>query len=491
MTVRSFDRRAPLSRVVYAAPEPRTEALTIEQVGRLVDAHAVAQTIMVQLTGGVFLTAFALTLGASELLIGIIAAMPFVMKLSQLYLSWRIEKLGHWRASAFRGAIASRAALLVAGFVPLAIAGVAGAGPAAYVLTAFIAAFSLGATIYELGYLTWMAELIPESRRGEFWGRRGRLTGITALIMGVLAAAVLQRLQADAGDATPFGWLFAAGALIGFGGLLFLRRIPDSRRQQTRQEEPRVAAVLLAPTRDRNYRPLLLFVAWWGFAGGLIAPFFTVYMLKDLGLSILQVTLLTTITGATMSLVQLHWGRLGDRFGAKTVLRTGTYLVTLVPALWLLVRPERAWLIIVIQLLSGLGWGAYHLSLNNLILKIAPAPRRASYLATFGAVNGSAESIAPIAGGALLVALQAGGLGSAQAFQLMTAFSLLLFATATPVLGFVHEEGSSTIGRMIRVLGRARAIDGAFPQGLMHDHVYTHVARLADLVARERRGVRR
>jgi hypothetical protein len=139
MTVRSFDRRRPVSRILHAAPEPRAAALTMEQVGRLVDAHAVAQTIMVQLTGGVFLTAFALALGASELLIGVIAALPFVMKLSQLYLSWRIEKLGHWRATAFRGALFSRGSLLLAGVLPVAAAATLGGSAGAYVLIGIIA----------------------------------------------------------------------------------------------------------------------------------------------------------------------------------------------------------------------------------------------------------------------------------------------------------------------------------------------------------------
>jgi MFS family permease len=490
MAVGSSERRRRHPPVLHDAPAA-APAPTIGEVGRRVDMHNIAQTIMVQLSGGVFLTAYALALGAGAFLIGVIAALPFFMKLSQLYLSWRIERLGHWRHTAFRGGALGRGALLFAAFVPAAATLLYGAPAGAIALTVIIALFALGATIFELGFLTWMAELIPAERRGEFWGRRGRLSGLTALAMGIAAAFVLQRVQRGSGDVAPFGWMFGAGGLIGLAGLLFLRRIPDSRRQRTRAAAPRVAETLLRPTRDANYRRLLVFVAWWGFAGGLIAPFFTVYMLQDLGLSLLTVTVLTTITGATMSLMQLFWGRLGDRFGAKTVLRTGTYIITLVPALWLLVGGAGTWLIIVIQLLAGFGWGAYHLSLNNLILKIAPDDARPSYLATFGAVNGVSESIAPVLGGALIVTIQAAGVGSERAFQSMVAVSLLLFATATPLLSFVHEEGASTVGRMIRVIGRYRSMDGAFPQGLLFDHVYTHLARMADLVAHERRAARR
>lgn len=465
--------------------------MSLAALGRFVDMHAIALTVMVQLTGGVFLTGFALALGASELLIGVIAALPFLMKLTQLYLSWRIEKLGHWRHTAFRGALFSRGSLLLAAILPLALASFYGPPAGALALAAIVALFALGGTVFELGYLTWMAELIPENRRGEFWGRRGRMSGMTALVMGILAATLLQRMQSGADDLAPFGWMFGSGALIGLAGLLFLRRVPDSRRHETRLDQPPIAETLLRPARDPNYRRLLLFIAWWGFAGGLIAPFFTVYMLKDLEFSILKVMVLTTITGATMSLVQLWWGRLGDRFGAKAVLRIGTYIVAAIPMLWLFVTPERLWLIVIIQLLSGLGWGAYHLSLNNLILKIAPSGKRPSYLATFGAVNGVAESVGPILGGAAIVAIQGFGVESARAFQVMVAVSFVLFATGTPLLRHVYEAGGSSVGRLIRVMGRYRSMDSAFPQLIFFDHAYMHLARLADLIARERREVRR
>jgi len=43
-------------------------------------------------------------------------------------------------------------------------------------------------------------------------------------------------------------------------------------------------------------------------AGGIAAPFFAVYMLTELRLSFLVVTLLTAIAAATISLAQLYWG---------------------------------------------------------------------------------------------------------------------------------------------------------------------------------------
>ena len=50
--------------------------------------------VFATLTGGVFLTAFALHLGMSEFMIGVLAALPFVVTIFQLPTSTLIQKNG-------------------------------------------------------------------------------------------------------------------------------------------------------------------------------------------------------------------------------------------------------------------------------------------------------------------------------------------------------------------------------------------------------------
>src|SRR5215207_1688092 len=175
--------------VLYQERFPDGSEASEELVGRFIDRHGLLQAIMVQLAGGVFLTGFALALGASSTVIGVIAGVPFMVKLSQLYLSWRIERVGHWRRSALEGALLSRAALLIAALAPLVV----GPGAGAWVLVAVISASALGATIFEMAFQTWMAELIPERSRGEFWGRRARVAGIAGLAASLVAAFGVDR----------------------------------------------------------------------------------------------------------------------------------------------------------------------------------------------------------------------------------------------------------------------------------------------------------
>jgi MFS family permease len=181
----------------------------------------------------------------------------------------------------------------------------------------------------------------------------------------------------------------------------------------------------------------------------------------------------------------VYWGRLGDHFGTKPVLRIGSYLIALFPILWLFTAPSRLWPLVVAQVLSGLGWSAFHVSLSNLTLKLSPEERRPSYLASFGAASGLAEGIGPIVGGGALALAQSLSIGSTTAYHVMMVVQFVLYAVVTMVPSWIDEPGGTAVGHLIRVMARYRTMDASCPVKLIFEYAYTHLARLADLVARE------
>lgn len=180
-----------------------------------------------------------------------------------------------------------------------------------------------------------------------------------------------------------------------------------------------------------------------------------------------------------------HWGRLADHFGAKPVVRTGVYLIALTPLLWLLVTPGQVWPLFPIQILSGISFTAYEGNINNLILKLAPAGRRPRYLAVFGAAYGTGSVAGPLAGGVVLWWLESQALADTRAFVLLfLSGALLRFVAAGQIRG-VREPGGVSVGRMIRVMGRFRAMTTEFPFEPFLHYVYLPAARVADYIARE------
>lgn len=453
-------------------------------IGRRLDIYGSFQAVMGQFTGGVFLTGYALALHADAPLIGLLAALPLGVKLTQLYTSWHIERAGHWRSLAIRSAVISRILFVAAAMIPFILPANVGQ---AWALVLVIGLSSFAASIFDLAFLTWMAELIPASVRGAFLGERSRVTGLVGQGVALLAAFGLDRWRSSQSGPGGFSLLFLLAAAIGLSGLLFLRKVPTPRRAHSRVVEESVTRSLTIPARDRNFRWLLVFIALWHFSIGLVGPFVTVLMLRELALPFVVVTAFSVLTNVIMSLAQSYWGRLGDHFGSKTALRAGTYLITSTMLAWLAVTPERIWPIVVVQLLSGFGWAAYHANLNNLVLKLSPAGKRPSYIASLGAISGVAEATGPIVGGLILAGARLSGVHAPLApYYILFVVSFVLRALATALPGYVHEPGGVPVGRMMRVMARFRSMNTAEPFEPIFSYTYTHVARIADFIARER-----
>ncbi len=481
MTRQAGGTRTPAAGGVWSADERATRAA----IGRRLDIYGSLQAVMGQFTGGVFLTGYALALHADAPLIGLLASLPLAVKLTQLYTSWHIERAGHWRALAMRSAAISRVLFLAAAMIPFVLP--PGIGQA-WALVVVIGASSFAGSIFDLAFLTWMAELIPAGVRGAFLGERSRVTGLAGQAVALIAAFGLDRWRSSESGPGGFSLLFVLASIIGLSGLLFLRRVPTPRRAHSRlenEDEP-VMKSLTAPARDRNFRSLLGFIALWHFAIGLVGPFITVLMLRELGLPFVVVTAFAVLTNIVMSLAQSYWGRLGDHFGSKTALRAGTYLVASTMLIWLAVTPDRIWPIVVVQLISGFGWAAYHANLSNLVLKLAAPARRPSYIASLGAVSGVAEAAGPIVGGLILAGAHGLGIHALAPYYILFVVSFVLRALATAIPGYVHEPGGVPVGRMMRVMARFRSMNTAEPLEPIFSYAYTHIARIADFIARER-----
>jgi MFS family permease len=233
----------------------------------------------------------------------------------------------------------------------------------------------------------------------------------------------------------------------------------------------------------------------WGISVGLMGPFTSVYMLQELKISFLMVTMVSVLPSAIIAITQVYYGRLADHFGSLPVLRISTYIILASTLLWLTTGPERTWPLFLLQAVSGAGWSAYNISMNNMVLKLAPPASRSSYIAALGAVYAVSQAIAPVVGGIILSGLRGVGVPSLNTYYILFGIAALLRLVATPMLGSVHEEGGRGVGHLIRVMGRFRSMGAAPGTDILFDYTYTHLARIADFVTRrhgvQRRAVRR
>jgi len=147
-----------------------------------------------------------------------------------------------------------------------------------------------------------------------------------------------------------------------------------------------------------------MFLGPWSFAVNLAAPFFTVYMLKRLQLSmsfIIALSILSQIMYLTFIRI---WGTFSDRFSNKSVLLVSGPLFMLCILAWTFTTlPEKYMLtiplLVIIHIFTGISTAGVNLAVGNIGLKLAPKGQATAYLAANSFVNSLAAGTAPILGG--------------------------------------------------------------------------------------------
>jgi MFS family permease len=243
-----------------------------------------------------------------------------------------------------------------------------------------------------LGAPLWgslMGALVPENVRGRFFARRTRLSSVASFSALLLAGTILQLF--DALGFTLYGFLliFSIGVVARSYSTYHLDRMYDPPRphksapSHERDGLPGPALLRQHP----NFLRFSLFFACMQFAVAISGPFVVVYLLRDLHFSYFELTLNTAASVLMQFLVLNRWGRLGDLFGNRIILRLTGYTIPFIPALWVL--SSDFYYLLLVQMISGLVWSGYSLSSSNFIFDLTPAHRRAGLMAAhnlFGSI---------------------------------------------------------------------------------------------------------
>ncbi|HLB98137.1 MAG TPA: hypothetical protein VJK90_10765, partial [Acetobacteraceae bacterium] len=153
----------------------------LDRTFRLVLYDALASEAMASLTTGVFLAGFMVQLGASNLSIGLLAAVPFSVQFLQLPAVVLVERIRARRAICAWAAGIGRSFLLLAAAAPFL-----GANVAIAVLIGAVALYQALAAIAGCAWNSWMRDLVPEADFGRFFGRRSAATTALASAVALL-----------------------------------------------------------------------------------------------------------------------------------------------------------------------------------------------------------------------------------------------------------------------------------------------------------------
>jgi MFS family permease len=387
--------------------------------------------------GGVILTAFALTIGATPIVIGLLAAIPFFTQALQLPATVLVERQRRRKLLAFGTNTAARVLVLAMAALPFL--------PGHLALSALVAAqFAICAFVAVGGCAmnSWMHELIPQASLGSFFARR-LFWGTTVACVGTLAAGALLDHIAPHRTSLAYATCFAIAGLAGFASSSFVARAPEPQMRDAGPRRP-MRERLRAPFRDPNFRRLLIFLGSWIVASNLAAPFFTVFLINQLEYPVGTVTTLWVSMQFANALTLYLWGRLSDRLTNKAVLAVAlpAYFTCLLALCFVDNAPgprSQLAILYLLHVVMGVASGGIGLATGNLGLKLAPQGEGTTYLAAIGLVSAAAGGIAPIAAGTL-----------AELFKLAKLSAVIRFSTPwtaheLSIMTFAHWEFVFTI----------------------------------------------
>lgn len=389
LTERLFETKAAL-----------TEADTRRGI-RLVMATGILSMGAAAVQGGVFLTDFALKLGASNYEIGLLTTAGLAAQLMQVPGLALLSHVPNRRAIVTIAAAVSRSLWLFPVLIPLLFV-----DRGVTFLLFWIAVAQATMALCVPSWNSLLRDIVPTETMGRTFSRRLAMGSAIALGLtlggGFFADWWGMRFPSHALYA--YSILFGLGMLLGWVEVPVLASLPEKRIETDRRQS--IVALLKKPLSDANFRPLVSFIAIWNLAIHAAAPFFAVYALKRIGLSLFVLTILVLVNQAANLLFLGVWGKIADRFTNKSVLSVCCpmfllavlgFCFTTMPERYVLTLP----LLFVIHGVMGVATAGISLSTTNIALKLSPSGEASAYMTAYGLAGSLAGALAPILGGAM------------------------------------------------------------------------------------------
>lgn len=346
-----------------------------------------------------YVTPFALTLKANNVQIGLLSSIPGLLSpLSQIFGSNLMEKYSRKRI------IVTAVSLQALMWLPILVLSLLFwknifSNCLPLVLIVFYSLYAVFGAIAGPAWFSLLGDIIPEKVRGRYFGKRNKITGTVALVSALIAAFVLDFFKTRGFLLIGFSILFLIACLARLISAYFFKK----------HYEPKLSLEkgyyfsflqFLKKASSNNFGRFVIYVSLINFATNIAGPFFAVYMLRDLGFSYITFMLINLSSAIFSLLFMPIWGKFSDKYGNRELLKLGSFLIPLLPILWIF-SSSPLYIALIPQLIGGIGWAAFNLSAGNFIYDSVSPQRRGICVAYHNLLNGIGIFLGATLGGLL------------------------------------------------------------------------------------------
>ncbi|MBU4444259.1 MAG: MFS transporter [Candidatus Marinimicrobia bacterium] len=347
--------------------------------------------------GDSYLPAFAVFLNATTQQMGMLTALPqFMAALIQLF-SVRVSHL-------FKS---SKRAVLISVFLQasmwLVITVITYLTRNVWILIFLVMLYQSFGALPGPIWFAWMGNLVPEEKRGRYFGKRNRISGFFSFLSVIIAGIILDHLS-KTHPLSAFGTIFIIAFASRMISLYYLFRQHEPPAPRTQENNLRLID-FIRNIRRSNFGLFTLFLSLVNFTVFIASPLMSLYWLRYLHFTYLQYMAVVSSASIASFVTMTFWGRHSDHYGNKTIMEVAGYLIAMLPLFWFLIRFIPAFLIfplsVFVQILAGFAWAGFNLSSSNFIYDTIPSQKRIQMYSYFNFLKGIAVFIGGTLGGYL------------------------------------------------------------------------------------------
>lgn len=243
-----------------------------------------------------------------------------------------------------------------------------------------------------------MSDLVTREKRGEFFGWRTQILGFIIVASTFTAGFVIHLMEKN-NIFYGFAIIFGSAFIFRIASWFFLTKMHEPYLEH-KKEDYFSFFMFISKIRESNFAKFTLFVSLMSFSVNLSAPFFAVFMIKDLYFNYLTYTMVIIAAGLTVYGSMGRWGKHADKIGNIKIIKFTSVFISIIPLLWI-IDYNPAYLFLI-QMFSGFVWSGFNLCVSNFIYDAVTPGKRMRCIAYFNFINGLSICCGALLGGFLV-----------------------------------------------------------------------------------------
>ena len=349
---------------------------------RLYVVQAALEHLVSLLVSGSFLATLTRELGFSDSLTGILSAvisLGCLFQLLSVFLRRRVKTV----VVVFSAV--NQILFLLLYVIPL------GGGGKPLKTTAFVVLILLAYLIYNWIHpkkFNWLMSTVDNARRGTFTAGKEIVSLVAGIAFSFGMGTLVDRLSAAGNIKTAFALCAVVLAVLMVGHTLSLVFVPEKDDTSSPRSLKKSMHLLVHNTALRR---TIVVSALYNIAAFSARPFFGSYEIKELGMSLGLISLLSMAGSVSRIAVSHLWGRYADRRSFAAMIEKCLLVLDLAWLCVMLATPANGmWMFLGYYVLNGIAMGGINSAQANLIYDCVPRSECADALAISYAITGVA-----------------------------------------------------------------------------------------------------